>query len=92
MVSNQIRPLKKAYLPPACPKQAYRIVALKRRENHFRSKRSRSNVLHKYASARRFLARLAPGTFLTGLGTGVFNTLLRIRRAHAESTELLPEI
>jgi len=57
MVSNQIRPLKKAYLPPACPKQAYRIVALKRRENHFRSKRSRSNVLLKYASARRFLSR-----------------------------------
>ena len=37
---------------------------------------SRSNVLPKYASARRFLARLAPGTFLTGLETGFFKTLL----------------
>ena len=36
----------------------------------------RSNVLPKYASARRFLARLAPGTFLTGLETGFFKTLL----------------
>ncbi len=35
----------------------------------------RSNVLLKYASARRFFARLAPGTFLTGLGTEFFNTL-----------------
>ncbi len=29
----------------------------------------------KYASARRFLARLASGTFLTGLRIGVFDTL-----------------
>jgi len=36
----------------------------------------RSNVLPKYASARRFLARLAPGTFLTGLEAGFFKTLL----------------
>jgi hypothetical protein len=35
-----------------------------------------SNVLAKYASARRFLARLAPGTFLTGLWTEFFNTLV----------------
>ena len=33
----------------------------------------RSNVLLKYASARRFLARLAPGTFLAGLGNGFLN-------------------
>jgi len=33
----------------------------------------------KYASARRFLARLASGTFLTGLKTGFFNTLIQGR-------------
>ena len=36
----------------------------------------RSNVLLKYASARRFIARLASGTFLTRLRTGFFSTLL----------------
>ena len=35
----------------------------------------RSDVLLKYACVRRFLARLASGTFLTGLKTGFFNTL-----------------
>jgi len=69
------RPLKKAHVPPACPKQAFRIVALDRCGKHSGSKRSRSNVLLQYVSARRFLARrsaelgrsLSPGTFLTGL-------------------------
>jgi len=72
------RPLKKAHLPPACPKQAFRIVALDRCGNHSRSKQGCSNVLPKYASARRFLAHLVPGTFLTGLATGLFNTLQRL--------------
>ena len=40
-----------------------------------RSERSRSNVLLKYASARRFLARLASETFLTALKTEFFKTL-----------------
>ncbi len=48
-----IRPWKKAHLPPACAKQAFRIAALDRCGNRFRSKRSRSNVLPKYASAHR---------------------------------------
>ncbi len=57
MVSNQIRPLKKAHL--------------------FRCAQSpRSNVLPKYASARRFLARLASEIFLTSLQAPFFNNLL----------------
>ncbi len=44
-----------------------------------RSEQSRSNVLPKYASARRFFARLASEIFLTSLQTEVFNNLTRIR-------------
>jgi len=51
------RLLKKTHIPPACLKQAFRIVALDRCRNHSRSKRSRSNVPPKYVSARRFFAR-----------------------------------
>ncbi len=40
---------------------------------------ARSNVLLQYASARWLFARLASGTFLTGLRTGFFNTLLSSR-------------
>ena len=63
-------------------------VALDRPGKFARSEQSRSNVPPKYASAhrqaqggeedrttRRFLARLAPGTFLTGLTTELFNTV-----------------
>ncbi len=46
------RPLKKAYLPPACPKQAFRIVALDRFGNHYRSKRSRE-VTENYLAKRK---------------------------------------
>ncbi len=63
-------------MPPACLKQAFRIVALDRYGNHSRSKRSRSNVPLKYASARRFFARLASEIFLTSLQTAFFNNLL----------------
>jgi len=49
--------LKKNHMPPVCRKQALRIVALERCGNHSRSKRGRSNVPPKYASARRFFAR-----------------------------------
>ncbi len=64
-------------MPPACLKQAFRIVALDRCGNHSRSKRSRSNVPLKYASARRFFARLASEIFLTSLQTAIFfNNLL----------------
>jgi len=70
------RLLKKTHMPPACLKQAFRIVALDRCGNHSRSKRSRSNVPSKYASARRFFARLASEIFLTSLQTAFFNNLL----------------
>ena len=61
------RLLKKAHMPPACRKQAFRIVALDRCGNYSRSKRSRSNVPPKYVSARRFFARRSavfPSIFL----------------------------
>ncbi len=45
------------------------------------------DVLPKYASARRFLSPLAPGTFLTGLGTGFFNTLLRLSGLEVEELD-----
>jgi len=67
-------------MPPACLKQAFRIVALDRCGNHSRSKRSRSNVPPKYASARRFFARLASEIFLSSLQTAFFNNLLARRR------------
>jgi len=51
------RLLKKTHMPSACLKQAFRIVALDRCGDHSRSKRSRSNVPPKYASARQFFAR-----------------------------------
>ncbi len=70
------RLLKKTHMPTACFKQAFRIVALDRCGNHSRSKRSRSNVPSKYASARRFFARLASEIFLTSLQTAFFNNLL----------------
>jgi len=40
---------------------------------------ARSKVLPKYASARGFFARLAPGTFLISLRRGFFSTLLKLR-------------
>jgi hypothetical protein len=40
----------------------------------------RSNVLPKYASARRFIARLATETFLIGLMTGFFNSDIAFNR------------
>ena len=49
---------------------------------------SRSNVLPKYVSARRFFARLASGTFLTSLRTGFFNTLKKGRFQAALDPEL----
>ncbi len=70
------RLLKKTHMPPACLKQAFRIVALDRCGNHSRFKRSRFNVPPKYASARRFIARLASEIFLTSLQTAFFNNLL----------------
>ena len=70
------RLLKKAHMPPACRKQAFRIVALDRCGNYSRSKRSRSNVPPKYASARRFFARLVSEIFLTSLQTAFFSSLL----------------
>jgi len=59
--------LKKDHLPPAYPKQAFRIVAIDLCGIQFRSKWSRSNVLSMYTSAHGFFARLASGTFLTRL-------------------------
>jgi len=78
------RLLKKTHMPPACRKQAFRIVALDRCGNHSRSKRSRSNVPPKYASARRIFARrsaelgrsLASEIFFTSLQTDFFNNPL----------------
>ncbi len=71
-------------MPPACLKQAFRIVALERFGNHSRSKRSRSNVPPKYTDPRRLFARrsaelgrsLASEIFLTSLQTAFFNNLL----------------
>jgi hypothetical protein len=51
-------------------------VALDRPGIFSRSKQSRSNVPPKYASPRRFFARLAPEIFLTSLQTAFFNNLL----------------
>jgi len=51
-------------------------VAVNRPGIFSRSKQSRSNVLPKYASARRFFARLASEIFLTSLQTAFFNNLL----------------
>jgi len=51
-------------------------VVLNRRGKLSRSKQSRSNVPPKYASARRFFARLASEIFLTSLQTACFNNLL----------------
>ena len=89
------RPLKKSHLSPGCAKQAFRIAALDRCGNHFRSIGSRSKVLPKYTDTRRFLARrsaelrrsLAPGTFLTGLRTGFFNTLFRLSGLKVEKLD-----
>ncbi len=50
-------------------------VALDWPRKFSRSKQSRSNVLPKYASARRFFARLASEIFLTSLQTDLFNNL-----------------
>ncbi len=63
-------------MPPACLKQAFRIVALDRCGNHTRSKWSRSNVPGAYASARQFFARLASEIFLSSLPTEFFTELL----------------
>ncbi len=63
-------------MPLACLKQAFRIVELDRPGKFSRSKQSRSNVPPKYASARRFFARLASEIFLTSLQTVFFNNLL----------------
>jgi hypothetical protein len=62
-------------MPTACFKQAFMKVALDRPRKFSRSKQSRSNVLPKYASARRFFARLASEIFLTSLQTDLFNNL-----------------
>ncbi len=51
-------------------------VAVNRPGKFSRSKQSRSNVQPKYASARRFFARLASEIFLTSLQTAFFNNLL----------------
>ncbi len=51
-------------------------VALDRPGKFSRSKQSRSNVSPKYASARRFFARLASEIFLTSLLTDFFNNPL----------------
>ncbi len=76
---NSSRLLKKTHMPPACRKQAFKIVALDRCGNHSRSKRSRSNVPPRYASARRFFVRLASKIFLISLQTAFFNNLLVTR-------------
>jgi len=73
------RLLKKTHMPPACLKQAFRIVALDRCGGHSRSKWSRSNVPPKYAFARRFFARLASEIFLTSLQTAFFNNQLVLK-------------
>jgi hypothetical protein len=73
-------------MPTACFKQAFMKAAVNRLEKFFRSKRSRSNVPHKYASARRYFARhsaelgrsLASKIFLTSLQTAIFNNLLGV--------------
>jgi len=65
-------------MPTACFKQAFMKAAVNRLEKFFRSKRSRSNVPHKYASARRYFARLASEIFLTSLQTAFFNNLLGV--------------
>ena len=65
-------------MPPACLKQAFRIVALDRCGNHSRSKRSRSNVPPKYADPRRFFARLASEIFLTSLQTAFLKNLREV--------------
>ncbi|MCH8875130.1 hypothetical protein IH824_20615, partial [candidate division KSB1 bacterium] len=52
------RLLKKTHMPPACRKQAFRIVALDRCGNHSRSQQSRSNVAPKYASAEPVLSQV----------------------------------
>ncbi len=57
-------------------KQAFMKVAINRPGKISRSKQSRSNVPPKYASARRFFARLASEIFLTSLQADFFNNLL----------------
>jgi hypothetical protein len=86
--------LKKTHMPPACLKQALRIVALDRCGNHSRSKRSRSNVPPMYADPRRLFARrsaelgrsLASEIFLTSLQTAFFNNLLGAKDAQNRRT------
>ncbi len=51
------RPLKKAHLPTACPRQAFKITALDALEDFSRSKRGGYDVPPKVVFARRFLAR-----------------------------------
>jgi len=69
------RLLKKTHMPTACFKQAFVKVAFNRPGRFSRSMQSRSNGLPKYASARRFFARLASEIFLTSLQTDLFNNL-----------------
>jgi len=53
-------------------------VAVNRPGKYSRSKQSCSNVPPKYASVRRFIARLASEIFLTSLQPAFFNNLLVI--------------
>ena len=59
--------MKKTHMPSADYQQAFMKVALNRPERYFRSEQSRSNVLVKYAAARRLIARLASEVFLINL-------------------------
>jgi len=87
-------------MPPACLKQAFRIVALDRCGNHSRSKRSRSNVPPKFTYARRFFARrsaelgrsLASEIFLTSLQTASFSSLLVIRSLSGSISRREPKV
>ena len=65
--------LKKAHLPQDCRRQSVENNCARPCEAFLASSEPHhSNVLLKYASARGFVARLASGTFLIRLRTGVF--------------------
>ncbi len=55
--------LKKTHMPSACIKQTFWIVALNRYGNDSHSKRSRSNVPLKYASAQPILSEFEGSNF-----------------------------
>ncbi len=65
-------------------------VAVNRLGKFSRSKQSRSNVPRKYASARRFFARLASEIFLSSLPTEFCSNLLVLWKVRHVSFGVIP--